>query len=106
MKQKMKQWLGALLSIALILGLMLGMSLTAYADDDPYASLKNTMTVVKFDDKKWYLTDYDSSTVTLLSWGCVAVSEFGSSNVYSGSKVETVVNNWYTDNISAAEKKQ
>ena len=33
MKQKMKQWLGALLSIALILGLMPGMSLTAYADD-------------------------------------------------------------------------
>ncbi|SEM57514.1 hypothetical protein SAMN04487770_14814, partial [Butyrivibrio sp. ob235] len=32
MKQKMKQWLGALLSIAMILGLMPGMSLTALAD--------------------------------------------------------------------------
>ena len=32
MKQKMKQWLGTLLSIALILGLMPGMSLTALAD--------------------------------------------------------------------------
>ena len=104
MKRNAKRPFGILLGLVMALVVMAGTSLTLYADD-PYASLKNTMTVVKFDDKKWYLIDYDSSTVTLLSWGCVAVSEFGSSNVYSGSKVETVVNNWYTDNISAAEKK-
>mgnify|MGYP007070219336 CR=1 FL=1 len=40
MKIKMKRLFGILLSLALVLSLMLGMSMTAYADD-PYASLKN-----------------------------------------------------------------
>ncbi len=106
MKQKMKQWLGALLSIALILGLMPGMSLTAYADDR-YASLKNTTTVVKFDSKDWYLIDYNDSTVTLLAKECVAASRYdsnGQSWTYSGSTVETAVNNYYTNSISSNVK--
>ena len=68
---------------------------------------KTTTTVVHFDSKEWYLIDYDSSTVTLLSKECVGASQFdsnGSSNTYSGSTVETYVNNWYTNNISTDAK--
>ena len=66
-----KRFLGIMmLSLALILGLVPGMSLTAYADDDPpYAQYKNTTTVITFDGKSWYLIDYDASTVTLLAKG-------------------------------------
>lgn len=56
-----------LLTLAMIVGLMPGMGLTAYAADVPYASLKNTTSVINFDGKEWYLIDYDTSTVTLLS---------------------------------------
>ena len=35
MRQHGKRWFGILLTLALVLGLMPGMSLTAYADDDP-----------------------------------------------------------------------
>ncbi len=35
MKQKRKRFLGILLSLALVLGMIPGMSLTAYADDNP-----------------------------------------------------------------------
>ena len=48
MKSKMKWLFGLLLGLAL----MLGMSLTAHADDiPPYASLKNTTTEISFDGK-------------------------------------------------------
>ncbi len=106
MKQKVKKMLSYLFMTALVLGLMPGMSLLAHASN-PYASLKNTTTVVKFDNKDWYLIDYDESTVTLLSKECVAASQFrtvANDNNYSGSAVEEVVNNWYTDNISSASK--
>jgi len=112
MKQKRKsgrKLLSFLLTLALVLGLMPGMSLTALAwDGDPYASLVNTITVVKFDSKDWYLiednsTAVDAGTVTLLSKECVAASMYdsnGQSNTYSGSTVETAVNNYYTNSIS------
>ncbi|WP_026670814.1 leucine-rich repeat protein [Butyrivibrio sp. AE3006] len=105
--KKKKRLLGILLSLALVLGLIPGMSLTAYADDDPYAGIKNTTTVVKFDNKDWYLIDYDVSTVTLLSKECVGDASVFSSNqtnTYSGSAVETAVNNYYRDNISTTAK--
>ena len=79
----------------------------AQAQTDPYASLKNTTTVIKFDDKDWYLIDYDDSTVTLLSKKCVDASKFdsnGSSNTYSGSTVESFVNSWYSGNITSDAK--
>ncbi len=109
MTTKMKRFLGILLSLALVLGLVPGMSLTALAwDGDPYAALLNTTTVVKFDNKNWYLiennsTAVDAGTVTLLSKECVASSMYDSngSNTYSGSTVESTVNNWYTQNITA-----
>ena len=104
MKHRGLKFLSLLLTLALVVGLMPGMSLTAWADD-PYSSLKNTTTVVKFDGKDWYLIDYDSSTVTLLAKECVGASVFGSSNTYSGSTVETYVNNWYSNNISTDAQK-
>ena len=106
MRRRMKQLMDILLSLALMLGLIPGMSLTVYADE-PYASLKNTTTVVHFDSKEWYLIDYDSSTVTLLAKECVDASAFnsnGSSNEYSGSTVESAVNTYYTDSISSDAK--
>ena len=40
MRQKMKQLMGILLTLVMVLSLMPGMSLTAYADDTPpYANL-------------------------------------------------------------------
>ncbi|MEE3454971.1 MAG: YDG domain-containing protein, partial [Succiniclasticum sp.] len=96
--------LGVLLALAMIVGLFPGMSLTAYAADDPYASLKYTTTVITFDGKPWYLIDYDATTVTLLSEGCVTASKFGTDSTYSGSTVETAVNNYYKNNISTAAK--
>ena len=68
-----RKLLSVLLALVLVLGLMPGMGMTAYADD-PYASLKNTTTVIHFDSKEWYLIDYDASTVTLLSKECIGAS--------------------------------
>ena len=83
--------------------LMPDVSLTAYAED-PYASIKNTTTVVHFDGKDWYLIDYDETTVTLLTKDSVGTSTFGSNNKYDESTVKTFVNNWYNENITAAKK--
>ena len=109
MKRKMKRFLGILLSLALVLGLMPGMSLTALAwEGNPYESLKNTTTVIKFDNKDWYLIEDDSTavnagTVTLLAKECVGASNYngrGSGANYTGSSVESFVNTWYAGNIS------
>ena len=82
MRQKLKQLTGILLSIVMVLGMMPGMSMRVLADDVPYANLKNTTNVVKFDTKDWYLIDYDDSTVTLLTKECVAASPYNSSGSY------------------------
>ena len=107
MKMK-KRFLSVLLSLVMVLGLMPGMSLSAYADD-PYASIKNTTTVIKFDGKDWYLIDYDVSTVTLLATDCVdasAYNSYGNFVEYSNNPtVKTVVDDWYTSNITADAKK-
>ncbi len=84
------------------------MGLTALAADTQYESLNNTATVIHFDGKEWYLVDYDSSTVTLLKKECITASPYdlnNSGNAYSGSTVETVVNDYYTDNITESAKK-
>jgi len=93
-----------------MIGFILGMSLTAYADDS-YAGLKNTTNVIKFDGKDWYLIDYDDTTVTLLSKECVGASAYNDSDGnnsryvdYADSTVKTVVDNWYKDNISTDAK--
>ena len=113
MRKKLKQLIGILFSLVMVLGLMPGMSLTALAwDGDPYGSLVNNTTVVKFDEKEWYLIENNSTaanagTVTLLSKECVAASQYNSNDSsikYSGSTVESTVNNWYTQNITANAK--
>ena len=67
MKQKAgRKLLSVLFALALLVGLAPGMSPAALAEDSPYASIKNTTTVIRFDDKDWYLINYDDSTVMLL----------------------------------------
>ena len=84
------------------------MGLTALAADTQYESLNNTATVIHFDGKEWYLVDYDSSTVTLLKKEFITASPYdlnNSGNAYSGSTVETVVNDYYTDNITESARR-
>ena len=77
----------------------------AEADDADALAAK----VVKFNGYDWYLIEDNSTsetegTVTLLAKECVGASTFGDNNTYSGSTVETYVNNWYADNISTSAK--
>ncbi|SFQ51963.1 hypothetical protein SAMN02910358_02616, partial [Lachnospiraceae bacterium XBB1006] len=117
MKKKRKKigrkLLSFLLTLAMVMGLVPGMSLTVLAwEGDPYASLLNTTTVVKFDNKDWYLIENNSTaanagTVTLLSKECVDVSKFNPTmghTTYSGSTVETAVNTYYNGSISSNVK--
>jgi len=97
MKHRGLKFLSLLLTLVMVIGLMPGMSLTAWADD-PYASLKNTTTKITFDGKDWYLIDYDTTTVTLLSKECVGVSRYDTANPVN------VANTWYTNNITATAK--
>ena len=114
MKQRTgKYLLSVLLTLAMVLGLLPGMGLTALAwDGDPYAELLNTTTAVNFDGKEWYLiennsTAVDAGTVTLLSKECVAASQYNSSGSYveyASSTVKTAVDNWYNNNITSNAK--
>ena len=97
MRKKLKQLMGILLSLVMVLGLMPGMSLTAYAGTEKYTALKNNNTVVTFNGYNWYIIEDNSTsdtegTVTLLA----ADDKFGTSkfsnsysNVYSNSKIKT-----------------
>ena len=101
MKKKRKisgrKLLSYILTLVMILGLMPGMSLTAFAyDGNPYASLVNTTTKVKFNGYDWYIiednsTAVDAGTVTLLaadtSFGTSVFSQ-NYSNDYSNSTVK------------------
>ncbi len=93
---------------SILLELEPGMILPAYADDDPpYAQYKNSTTVITFDEKEWYLINYDTSTVTLLAKECVGESKYYSGGdfvEYSQSTVKTAVDNWYNNNITADAK--
>lgn len=106
MRIKMKRFVGILLCFVMMLGLMPGMRLTAYADDSPYAKLKNT--VKTFDDKDWYLFGYDTTTVTLLAKECVGASQYNSSGTFveygSNPTVKTAVDNYYNNSISPDAK--
>ena len=109
MKHRGLKFLSLLLTLAMVVGLIPGMSMTAYADDDPpYAQYKNTTTVITFDGKSWYLIDYGASTVTLLAKECVASSKYDKSAKFveysSSPTVKTEVDNWYTGNITADAK--
>ena len=84
-----------ILQLAMVVGMMLLMSITAMAwDGDPYAGLVNTTTTVKFNNIGWYViadnsTAVDAGTVTLLAKDPIGASKFHDSrNVYSSSTVK------------------
>ena len=118
MKQKRKlgrKLLGFLLTLAMLVGLIPGMGLTAYADwdGDPYAALLNTTTAVDFDGKEWYLIENNSTaanagTVTLLSKECVEKSAYNSSGSFvtydNNPTIKGVVDTWYSGNITSNAK--
>jgi hypothetical protein len=95
------------LFFSILLGLIMvlaGMSFTVSAASI-YSKLQDNATVVKFDDKDWYLVDYDfkKGTVTLLTKDCIGESVYSSSGEYvdySSSTVKDVVDAYYRDNIS------
>ena len=64
-KKTGRRVLSFLLTLAMVLGLLPGMGLTALAwDGDPYAELLNTTTAVNFDGKEWYLIENNSTAGT------------------------------------------
>lgn len=94
MRQKMKRMIGFLLSLALMVGLLPGMSLTAYAAT-AYSSYVGTTTKVKFNDFEWYIIADNSTdstpTVTMLAADeHFGTSEFSNSwnNSYNSSTVK------------------
>ena len=109
---KKKRFLGILLTLVMLLGLMTGMSLTAYADNQKaYAAYDvttetnktksgNDLTAlqVTFNERQWYIIEDNSSsatsgTVTLLSadttFGTKTFDDVNNSNKYSTSQVKT-----------------
>ena len=107
--------LSFLLTLAMVVGLMPGMRLTAQAawEGDPYASLLNTTTVVKFDNKDWYLIENNSTaanagTVTLLAKECVEKSAYYNIDLtfvpYDNSTIKGVVDTWYSKHITENAK--
>ena len=112
MKHRSKRLLGIVLSVALVLGLIPGMSMTAYAGTATYTNLIPTNNddataqankQVTFNGYKWYIIEDNSTannagTVTLL----VADTSFGiamfadGTNVYSNSAIKRTLDT-YTD---------
>ena len=101
MKQKKKtgrKLLSFLLTLAMLVGLMPGMGLTAMAwDGNPYASLVGITATVKFNGRDWYIiadesTAANAGTVTLLSadtsFGTKPFDAVNYSNKYSTSQVK------------------
>ncbi len=107
MRQKMKQLLGILLTLAMVVGLMPGMSLTVYADGTTYnpastytgfGDLKKydtEVTISEVSGKTWYVIANDTSTVTLLSKQSFGSKAFNSDkskgNNYETSDIKTFV---------------
>ena len=101
MKQKFgSKLLSFLLTLVMVIGLLPGMSLTAYAATETYTNLMNNKTVVKFNNHDWYIIADDSTatggTVTLLAADTsFGRSQFDStsrySNAYSSSTVKGVL---------------
>ena len=82
MKHRGTKILSLLLTLVMVLGLLPGMSLTAYAATETYTKLMNDKTVVKFNNHDWYIIADDSTatggTVTLLA----ADTSFGRSKFH------------------------
>ena len=111
MRQKMKQLMGILLSISLMLGLMPGMSLTAYADGTTYNPASTytgfsdlitndtEVTISEVSGKTWYVIACDDSTVTLLSKESFGEKAFNS-NGWTGNRYETSTIKTYVDGLT------
>ena len=103
MKQRLKRFMGILLTLAIVVGMMPGMGLTVRADEwegNPYKSLVNSATTVKFNGYDWYIIKDESKglkegTVTLLAKDPIGKSKFSNSsnNKYSESDVNTYLGN-------------
>ena len=82
MKHRGTKILSLLLTLVMVLGLVPGMGLTAYAATETYTKLMNDKTVVKFNNHDWYIIADDSTatggTVTLLA----ADTSFGRSKFH------------------------
>ena len=98
-KKTGRRLLSFLLTLAMVVGLMPGMGLTAYAATDTYTTLKNNVTVVHFNNYDWYIIEDNSTsategTVTLLAadnaFGLSAFSD-SDSNAYSSSKIKAAL---------------
>ena len=103
MRHNGKRWIGVLLSLVMVLGLIPGTGLTAYAATETYTKLMNDKTVIKFNGYNWYIIEDNSTainagTLTLL----VADTSFGNAlfddgtNVYSNSAIKRTLSS-YTD---------
>ena len=106
MRIKMKRFLGILLTLALVLGLVPGMSLTAYADGTTYnpastytgfgdlIAIDTEVTISEVSGKTWYVIANNSTTVTLLSkqsFGDQKFNNSGSANDYATSTIKQYV---------------
>ena len=97
-----KRFLSILLSLAMMLGMLSGMSLTAYADtnyDDYIPSEWDdeddlAEKVVNFNGHKWYIISDDGETITLLaadtSFGIARFTD-GNDNSYIQSKISAII---------------
>ena len=106
-KKSGRKLLSFLLTLAMLVGLMPGMGLTAYADGTTYNPAStyagfgelitnNTeVTISEVSGKTWYVIANDSSTVTLLSKQSFASKPFNSNtssgNAYASSEIKTYV---------------
>ena len=112
MKRNLNRLMGLLLTIALAIGLMAGMSITALADNtgayNSYLVKSNDTEdalekkVVSFNGIDWYIINDESTalnagTVTLLAKNCLGASAFGSFSTYKGSTVETWLGTYYSE---------
>ena len=98
MKINRKRLTGILLTLALLLGLLPGMGLTALAaDNNPFARLVNTTARVTFNNHAWHIIENESrgvnaGTVTLLaadtSFGTRAFDEKYESSDYGSSTIK------------------
>ncbi|MBR4211205.1 MAG: hypothetical protein IKR84_02300, partial [Oscillibacter sp.] len=81
-KNSAKRWGRWALTLAMLVGLLPGMGMTALAyDGNPFTALVNTTTAVKFNDMDWYIiadnsTAVNAGTVTLLAKNAIAAKPF------------------------------
>ena len=107
-----KKLLSLLLTLLMVVTILPATKKTVQAwSGNNYSDIVNTTTVVRFDNKDWYLihdnsTALNAGTVTLLAKECVGESQFDivNENNYWNSAVKDYVSRYYDENISAEAK--